>query len=349
MKIGANLFLYSGLLTILVSTAVASSRVDDSVGAPGKSAGRSSSVQLRGDEKLVIKSEVVENKSDAKVPFEELYKRIDRNTIKEELRKELLGDPEYVKVLKDNEKNPADRDVWRKMDMYEEILDERTAAVQDKVWKEYEEKWFNSTDVNHLGELMRSAEASNKISAEEAIKIFKLDTVNGRWNFRLSVNEDLPDLLGSGKMDGMLNDAFLDLRVGISRINYKTPHFYLGGDKDLRALPLEIGKLTDTKKFTANDSSIQFIPHEIVSMSSLEKLSLKGNKIETLPRGMGSMRNLQEIDLSGNNTLKTLPIDLSESESLKVINLTGTNLKSLPAAFNKPGLKLVGFTGTFVK
>ncbi|XP_063949885.1 disease resistance protein RPV1 isoform X2 [Daucus carota subsp. sativus] len=98
----------------------------------------------------------------------------------------------------------------------------------------------------------------------------------------------------------------------------------------LKALPRELGKINSLKELNASRTSFPKLPDSIGDLSKLVKLELWRNfnekKLESLPNTICNLRALEVLKV----TVKALPVELGNIESLRELITSGIAISKLP-------------------
>ena len=112
----------------------------------------------------------------------------------------------------------------------------------------------------------------------------------------------------------------------------------LAGNK-LSSLPEGMANLKKLRVLQLSRNSIEELPPEIVELESLRELDLHGNKLSSLPAGMKKLKKLRKLMLGnpfyGGNEFKTLPLEITEIESLEELVLSKNSITTLPPEMKK--------------
>ena len=100
-------------------------------------------------------------------------------------------------------------------------------------------------------------------------------------------------------------------------------------EKQLTALPLEIGKLTSLTVLNLSNNQLTALPPEITKLTSLVRLYIWDNQLTALPLEIGKLTSLTVLNLS-NNQLTALPPEIGELKSLTELYIGGNQLTALP-------------------
>ncbi|MDA7908838.1 hypothetical protein N9A99_02835, partial [Akkermansiaceae bacterium] len=102
----------------------------------------------------------------------------------------------------------------------------------------------------------------------------------------------------------------------------------------LRALPPEIGQLTNLTGLTLHDNQLTALPPEICQLTKLAYLGLKRNQFTTVPPEIFELTSLKHLDL-GENQLTTLPPKIGQLTTLTQLSFNGNGLSTLPPEIGK--------------
>jgi hypothetical protein len=104
----------------------------------------------------------------------------------------------------------------------------------------------------------------------------------------------------------------------------------------IRALPEAIGGLKALKVLRLAGCPLTALPESIGKLANLEDLDLSGCPLEGLPESLGQLKRLRSMVLKGWNwgdsTLAVLPESLGDLASLEELDLSGTEVTTIPAA-----------------
>ena len=108
----------------------------------------------------------------------------------------------------------------------------------------------------------------------------------------------------------------------------------LRGNKKIRKLPLEIGKLTRLKVLDISGTNISFLPDEIGNCKELRYLIADGCKLKALPQTIGNLILLKQLDL-GHNKIREIPSSIGQLQRLRELQLGGNKITYLPESFKQ--------------
>lgn len=114
----------------------------------------------------------------------------------------------------------------------------------------------------------------------------------------------------------------------VIRLNLTNPDIAKDG---IMKLPLEIGDLTELRKFICIGNSIIEIPAEIGKCTQLRELNLASNRIVAVPPEIGELRELRKLDLR-HNAIALLPSEIGNCQNLEQLWLWGNKLIELDPA-----------------
>eukprot|EP00741_Cyanophora_paradoxa_P024735 tig00000293_g23879.t1 len=97
----------------------------------------------------------------------------------------------------------------------------------------------------------------------------------------------------------------------------------------LKALPPEIGGLTNLRTLGLNRNKLAHIPPEIGSLVELRKLGLERNELTALPAALGALTKLVVLSVA-HNRLAALPPELESLSLLEALDARENRLASLP-------------------
>ncbi|PCI93790.1 hypothetical protein COB11_04775 [Candidatus Aerophobetes bacterium] len=123
-------------------------------------------------------------------------------------------------------------------------------------------------------------------------------------------------------------DDEFDDKKSVAKIKDGT--FLAENDPMLHALPVDLR--TDLVSIKVNGCSLRFICSSVQNMTHLTELYVTNCKLQTLPEGMNEIP-LETLVVSG-NAIQKLPVDLFDSMTLKVLDVSSNVLRlSLPISF----------------
>ncbi|WP_372365935.1 leucine-rich repeat domain-containing protein [Candidatus Uabimicrobium sp. HlEnr_7] len=99
-------------------------------------------------------------------------------------------------------------------------------------------------------------------------------------------------------------------------------------------IPAEIGQLKNLTQLYLSKNNLQEIPYEIVDLPNLTHLYLDGNKLREIPMGMGNLKNLKKLYLN-ENRLQQLPKQIGELTKLVELDLYNNQLETIPPQLAK--------------
>lgn len=100
---------------------------------------------------------------------------------------------------------------------------------------------------------------------------------------------------------------------------------------ELRDLPSELSNLRQLRSITLTNNQLEQIPKVLLSMPWLEVLVLRGNTIRFIP-ALAPLKSLTTLDVR-NNPVDSLASDaLAGLSGLRVLDLSGTKVRTLPAS-----------------
>jgi internalin A len=102
--------------------------------------------------------------------------------------------------------------------------------------------------------------------------------------------------------------------------------------KNIRALPRELGELTNLRKLILQNAGIESLGDSIGDLKNLVTLDLSGNKLSNLSNSISRLKNLKTLILS-RNPLETVPNSFGQLRSLNFLSLNDTALQYLPDSF----------------
>jgi internalin A len=97
----------------------------------------------------------------------------------------------------------------------------------------------------------------------------------------------------------------------------------------LKALPLEITRLTQLRELDLGWNRLTVVPPGIVQLTSLTSLGLGGNQLTAVPPEIGQLTALKVLKLSYNQ-LTVVPPGIVQLTSLTELDLGGNQLKAVP-------------------
>ncbi|EEY53635.1 uncharacterized protein PITG_07324 [Phytophthora infestans T30-4] len=135
-------------------------------------------------------------------------------------------------------------------------------------------------------------------------------------------------------MNNSLNVLPPDL-VGQGQFDFGSTLFHLNlSSNQLRSLPAAIGELVSLKTLTVEDNELQALDPSIAALPHLELLRLRKNSLsaESISEFLGNSPalgdSLKELDVR-NNSLATLPVEISQLRSLETLLLGFNRLETL--------------------
>ena len=102
-------------------------------------------------------------------------------------------------------------------------------------------------------------------------------------------------------------------------------------NKQLAALPGEIGQLTNLQTLKLANNRLAALPGEIGQLTNLQTLELANNRLAALPGEIGQLTNLQTLELA-NNRLAVLPGEIGQLTNLQTLELNHNQFAALPDA-----------------
>ena len=99
--------------------------------------------------------------------------------------------------------------------------------------------------------------------------------------------------------------------------------------KGLRALPPQIGQLTNLTELYLSYNQLSALPPQIAQLTNLTQLDLSYNQLSALPPEIAQLTNLTQLDLSYNQ-LSALPPEIAQLTHLTWLDLSNNQLKALP-------------------
>ncbi len=107
----------------------------------------------------------------------------------------------------------------------------------------------------------------------------------------------------------------------------------LAGNK-LSSLPEGMANLKKLRVLQLSRNSFEELPPEIIDLESLRELDLHRNKLSTLPAGIKKLKKLRKLMLGnpfyGGNQFKSLPLEITEIESLEELVLSKNSITKFP-------------------
>ncbi|MCP4221071.1 MAG: leucine-rich repeat domain-containing protein, partial [bacterium] len=95
----------------------------------------------------------------------------------------------------------------------------------------------------------------------------------------------------------------------------------VGDNYYLKALPAEIGELTNLEVLKADHNSLELLPDAIGSLTKLQELAVNNNNITELPECIGNLEKLRKLDFQFCNKLKRLPDSFAQLANLETLHL----------------------------
>lgn len=99
----------------------------------------------------------------------------------------------------------------------------------------------------------------------------------------------------------------------------------------LRAIPEEIGLLSNLLNLSVARNQLSMVPASIGFLARLTDLNLSNNNLSTLPRSLVALSQLQILDLQDNNLSWIQPEIFISCRKLTIINLNGNPIQILPS------------------
>lgn len=97
---------------------------------------------------------------------------------------------------------------------------------------------------------------------------------------------------------------------------------------NLKALPPEIGQLTNLENLWLKDNQLQKLPKTFCQLTSIKKLSLDENHFKEVPNEIFQLKNLMDLSLQ-ENVIEILPEEFRQLTGLKHLSLSGNKVKQL--------------------
>jgi hypothetical protein len=88
-------------------------------------------------------------------------------------------------------------------------------------------------------------------------------------------------------------------------------------------LPEAVGKLTSLKKLNLEGLSLTTLPVSMADLSKLERMNLSYNRLQALPSWIQNWQKLKSLTLCGNETLESLPQEITALQSLTNFIMAG--------------------------
>ena len=108
-----------------------------------------------------------------------------------------------------------------------------------------------------------------------------------------------------------------------------------GGVNEFRKFPRVILKLESLVHLDLSGNQLRKVPRSIGNLSNLTRLHLDSNYIEKLPHQMYRLTKLQVFSAASNPFLSTVPPDMGQLTQLKRVDLSNTQIATLPPAWNQ--------------
>ncbi|KAL4312547.1 hypothetical protein GQ457_01G004640 [Hibiscus cannabinus] len=106
----------------------------------------------------------------------------------------------------------------------------------------------------------------------------------------------------------------------------------LSGCSKIKRIPETVGEMECLRELCLDETAIKELPSSVGHLRSLELLSLNGcSKLETIPDSIGGCQLLENLNLCGCSKIENLPENLQQIKSLKRLDLSETDITSLPA------------------
>ena len=112
------------------------------------------------------------------------------------------------------------------------------------------------------------------------------------------------------------------------------------GMNQLTALPPDIGQLTKLTTLYVDENQLTALPPEIGQLAKLTNLGSFGNRLTALPPEIGQLTGLTHLDLS-RNQLTALPPEIGQLTKLRGLRLAGNPLTEPPPEVVKQGTAAV--------
>lgn len=104
-------------------------------------------------------------------------------------------------------------------------------------------------------------------------------------------------------------------------------------NKNLTALPPEIGKFTNLFMIILDNNYLEKLPESIGNCMKLGTILVANNRLNELPESIGNLKKLSYLDLS-NNRLITLPVNFIQLSGLQELRLQNNRSLVLPSEMN---------------
>jgi Leucine-rich repeat (LRR) protein len=108
----------------------------------------------------------------------------------------------------------------------------------------------------------------------------------------------------------------------------------LSYNRNLTAIPSEIGNLTILTTIDLSNNQLQVLPPEIGNLTSLRHLNLSSNQFQVIPSELDKLINLTCLNLS-KNRFTNLPAEIGKLTKLRTLYLSNNCLTSLSAEVGK--------------
>lgn len=125
----------------------------------------------------------------------------------------------------------------------------------------------------------------------------------------------------------------------VESINVKDTMEVILVGKELTEFPDAISVMSSLSILNLCKNSISEIPPEIAQVNTLTKLILAGNQIVSVPEEIGGLQNLEELILTDNPKLASLPDQLDQCKSLKVLHIAKCRFRSIPECIGTIGVR----------
>lgn len=98
----------------------------------------------------------------------------------------------------------------------------------------------------------------------------------------------------------------------------------------IELLPNTIWNLKNLKVLDLNSMNLQSLPDEIGNLTKLEKLNISKSGIRSIPKSIGNLENLKELNLSSIMNLQSIPDEIGNLTTLEKLHISNSRIRSLP-------------------
>ena len=232
----------------------------------------------------------------------------------------------------------------------EGLAQEEYRALAGKRLRDAMEEGSEDLDLENLG---------LKVLPEQVGNLVEVQTMNLNYNMLGSLPSAIVRMVNLRHLEAGLNEIkqFPD---GIGALR-KLTHLDLSGNL-LENVPKDIGDLLHLQTLCLDWNRLTSLPKELGRLQSLRVFNAGTNLLDSVPVEIGNLRQLRRVNLSLNPSLYSVPrewndtiaglvyLDLSKTNftgfdkdlplprKMKVLNLTGTQTRTLPKSFGSMAL-----------